>query len=128
LQCDTLPNQLEKILTTIQTKGRYTEDFRFEPNLQDDYEKGFLEYRRELFVIFKNIGTLNPGLVKQFIQALVRHTLSNIQSLSFGDIEIALTLLYVSAEIFPEQPAKPNQPPEENIFYNLVLDVVNSSK
>ena len=116
------------MLSTIQKKAKFTEDFKFDPSQQDDYETGFLEYRKELFVLYKNIGIIAPDLMKQFIHALTSHTISNLNVLGFADAEICLTLLYITAEVFPDMINRPNVNQQENIFFNLLLQIVGSSK
>lgn len=38
--------QLGTLLDIIKKKGRYTDDFQFDPSNQSDYEAMLLEYRR----------------------------------------------------------------------------------
>ncbi|KAG2385530.1 hypothetical protein C9374_003345 [Naegleria lovaniensis] len=127
LQFETLQTQLHEMLTTIQKKAKFTEDFKFDPSQQDDYETGFLEYRRELFVLYKNIGIIAPDLMKHFIHALTNHTIGNLNVLGFADAEICLTLLYITAEVFPDMINRPNINQQENIFFNLLLQIVGSN-
>ncbi|KAL9646930.1 hypothetical protein ABK040_013789 [Willaertia magna] len=126
---NTMIQQFEVILNTIKNKGQFTEDFNFNPKDQDEYEAGFLEYRKELVVLFKNVGTIAPDMVKQFVKSYLTQVLSNIQGLKFSEIELALSLFYYTGEIFPNEAFKPvtKENNTQNYFGPLVALVISSN-
>ncbi len=61
----------------------------------------FEEYRKELKVIFNNLGALDPDMVLTTIHEYLGQTLSNWQRAEFKDVEVAITMLYQLAEALP---------------------------
>jgi hypothetical protein len=113
------------MLQIIRNKGRYTEDFNFDPTKQDEYEAGFLEYRRELMILFKNSVRLLPDLVKEFTKSSLLHALTN-QGSPFPDIEIGLTLFHQIGEMFNEEVQQGIG--DKTYFEQLLAAVIEASK
>ncbi len=61
----------------------------------------FEEYRKELKVIFNNLGALDADMVLTTIHEYLGQTLSNWQRAEFKDVEVAITMLYQLAEALP---------------------------
>jgi hypothetical protein len=108
------------MLQIVRNKARYTEDFHFDPLTQDEYEAGFLEYRRELMILFKNSVRLLPDLVKEFTKSSLIHALSN-QGAPFSETEIGLTLFYHIGEMFSEGTG------EDDYFATLLGAIIEAS-
>jgi exportin-T len=121
---DDLPGYFKVILTIIKDKAQYRSDFNFDIEEQDEYEAGFIQYRKDLFVLYKNLGIVIPDMTKQFIENLIQYTLQNLNQLKFSEIEISLSLLYFTAEIFQGEATKPNA--ETSFFSNLIYQVIKS--
>lgn len=129
--------QIIEMLQTIRKKAQYRYDFNFDPLKQDEYEAGFLEYRRELMILFKNTVRWAPELTKAFTKSSLLHALSpdNLQGLKnpnapFADLEIALTLFYQIGEIFTEEISTPSNPNQEGSTYfeQLLAAIIEASK
>ncbi|KAL6076211.1 Karyopherin transporter [Balamuthia mandrillaris] len=84
--------QLEKLLSIVARKMAYDENFDFEK--EEEYEEEFNRYRQELAIIFRKVIPIAPELVASFVHSLVVRTLSNLSSIPFQEVEVALTLLY----------------------------------
>jgi exportin-T len=86
--------QITMILDVIRRKARYTDDFNFDPMKQDEYESGFLEYRRELFTLFKNIAKISPLITKSYVQNALTNTFKIMNMTHFAELEVDLSLFY----------------------------------
>jgi exportin-T len=117
------------MIQIIRNKARYTDDFNFDPLSQDEYEAGFLEYRRELMVLFKNTVRLAPDMVKEFTKSSLLHALNNQANIHFSEVEIGLTLFHQIGEIFTEEIQQQNTPNEASgYFEQLLAAIIEASK
>lgn len=114
------------MLNIIRNKARYRDDFNFDPLKQDEYEAGFLEYRRELFILFKNSVRLAPEMVKEFTKSTLLHALNN-QNSHFSDIEIGLTLFYQIGEMFTDE-VQVSSGTNTTYFEQLIAAIIEVSK
>jgi len=69
--------------------------------LQGEDEAMFQDYRKELRVIFNNIGALDSVILLGTVHDIISTTLSRWQTTEFEDVEIAITLLYQLGEALP---------------------------
>ena len=69
--------------------------------MQGEDEAMFQDYRKELRVIFNNLGALDAPLLLSTVHALVARTLGAWHGARFEDIEVAVTLLYQLGEALP---------------------------
>ena len=88
-----------RILHACISKMKYDPDYDFDGEGED--EVGFLEYRKQLKVIFDFIAKLDPELIMRTVHLLVTATIGQWQVAEFGQIEIAIRLLYNMAEALP---------------------------
>ena len=61
----------------------------------------FEEYRKELTVIFNNLGALDSELVLTTIREYLARALGQWQTAEFQDVEVAICMLYQLAEALP---------------------------
>ena len=78
---------------------KYDPDYDFEGEGEDEVE--FLEYRKQLKVIFDFVAKLDPDLIMRTVHGLVVNALNQWRSMSFGEVEVAIRLLYNMAEALP---------------------------
>ncbi|KAK2192614.1 hypothetical protein NP493_26g07059 [Ridgeia piscesae] len=90
---------IKELLYVVIKKMKYDESYNFE-RARDD-EAVFQEYRKELKVIFNNIGALDPELVLLVVHEVVSRTMQQWQAAEFYDVEVAITLLYNLGEAIP---------------------------
>ena len=69
--------------------------------LQGEEEAMFEEYRKELKVIFNNLGALDADLVLTTIHEYLAQALGGWQTAEFQDVEVAVGMLYQLAEALP---------------------------
>lgn len=86
------------LLQIIYVKAQYTNEYEFDPSKQDEYEADFLEYRRNLFTLFKSVTRMVKSISIEFLKSKMMNVLKNYSSLPFQEIEIALNLFYHIAE------------------------------
>jgi exportin-T len=103
---------LKVFLQILRNKMKYVPSFNFERKA--DEEADFVEYRKQLAKLFKNITQLEPELVGNFVASLV-HTIPQMLSdlvqtptLVF-DIEVALCLFFYMVEGLPLDVQRHNQ-------------------
>ena len=78
---------------------KYDPDFDFDGDGEDEVE--FLAYRKQLKVIFDFIAKLDPDLIMRTVHQLVVSTLNQWRNTNFGEVEVAIRLLYNMAEALP---------------------------
>eukprot|EP00960_Hanusia_phi_P061273 764794-Hanusia_phi.AAC.4 len=92
--------QLSGVLSVLLRKLRYSSDFDFQNPLES--EEFWLEYRKEILIIFKNISRIAPDLTVSFVQdcmnGLIAGTTNGSQS-NWPEIEAVLTMLYELGEV-----------------------------
>ncbi|GFY44642.1 exportin-T [Trichonephila inaurata madagascariensis] len=91
--------KVETILYIVINKYKYdpTTDF----SCQGEDETFFLEYRKSLKVLFDNLAMLDLDLVFSRTKNVITSTLNQWQNLSFSDIEVAITFMYLLGEVIP---------------------------
>lgn len=90
---------VQEILYIIIKKMKYDSSYSVE--LEGEDEAMFQEYRKELRVIFNNLGALNNELILSTVHELVMQTLPRWQVTEYQDVEVAITLLYQLGEALP---------------------------
>ncbi|ESO82555.1 hypothetical protein LOTGIDRAFT_197880 [Lottia gigantea] len=90
---------VEGLLYTIISKMKYDDSYNFEEEGED--EAMFLEYRKQLKVIFNNLALLDTDLLISNVLNVVTRTLPNWESVDFRDVEIAVCLMYMLGEAVP---------------------------
>jgi len=91
---------VREMLCIIINKMKYDPDsYCF--GAEGEEEAMFQEYRKELQVIFNNLGALDGQMLLEVVNGVVTRTLNNWQSAKFEDIEVAVTLLYQLGEALP---------------------------
>lgn len=90
---------VEAILYVVINKYKYdlTTDF----SSQGEDEALFLEYRKSLKVLFDNLAMLDLNLVFSRTKSVIVSTLNQWRNLSFNDVEVAITFMYLLGEVIP---------------------------
>ncbi|XP_077981134.1 exportin-T-like [Glandiceps talaboti] len=92
-------SQLESIIYIMIQKFEYDDSYNFEREGED--EVMFMEYRKQLKVIFDNIAQLDNQLMLVTIHQVVMSTLRQWESIEFTKVELAVKLLYNLGEAIP---------------------------
>lgn len=92
-------NHVEGMLYTVVKKMKYDESYNFDQEGED--EAMFMEYRKQMRVIFNNLAQVDCDLVLLTVHTIVAQTLPQWETADFRDVEMALTLLYGIAEAVP---------------------------
>jgi len=104
---DLTPKQNENLsllLQIIRNKMKYDDSYNFDK--QDENEAAFQEYRKELRNLYKLITKINPQIVSTFVIATITAITTTNATLSYYDIEVALSLLYNMGDGLPENTLK----------------------
>lgn len=96
-----LPSETQKahaynLLVVVINKMKYDVSYNFDSEGED--EAAFVEYRKQLKVLYENLASFNRNMVLEFIEKLFISTTSQWQTLRFEDVEVAIYLLYISGE------------------------------
>ncbi|CAH1784092.1 unnamed protein product [Owenia fusiformis] len=90
------------ILMAVISKMKLDESYNFDQEGED--EAMFQEYRKQLKVIYQNIGQLEPDLVvtttHQFVENVFK-AWKKTNDVKYADLELGVLLLYQVAEVFP---------------------------
>jgi len=101
--------QLAPILGVLQLKLTYPAEFDFEN--PGEAEEEFLEFRRDLSVLLKNIARISPDAAIAYVQRAIGTVLARLwePQTPFGEVECVLTMLYELGEVIrlDEAPANP---------------------
>ncbi|XP_065673145.1 exportin-T isoform X2 [Hydra vulgaris] len=92
---------IKDIILVVIKKLKFDEDFDFE-NEGDD-EVDFLEYRKQMKVLFNYLAKLDGKLFISSIYEITNCTFKNWRQLPFKDVEVAVYILYCLGEAFPAQ-------------------------
>ncbi|XP_015912211.2 exportin-T isoform X2 [Parasteatoda tepidariorum] len=117
------PN-VESILYIVINKYKY--DASMDMNYEGQEEAMFQEYRKSLKVIFDNLAMLDLNLVFTHTRNIITNTLNQWRSLSFQEIEVAITFLYLLGEVLPNclgssSPAFAEKKAEINKMLHLLI-------
>lgn len=91
--------QAQRLLLTLLDKFRYDETYNFDAQGEDEIM--FLDYRRQLKVLFDNLAQLNQDMVLSSVHSVVTETLGQWRNKKFTDVELAVRLLYMLGEAIP---------------------------
>ncbi|XP_072181720.1 exportin-T-like [Diadema setosum] len=89
----------QRLLLILLDKFRYDETYNFDSQGEDEIM--FLDYRRQLKVLFDNLAQLNQSLVLTSVHSIVMETLGQWRNKKFIDAELAVRLLYMLGEAIP---------------------------
>lgn len=95
----TQQEHVQGMLYTVVKKMKYDESYNFESEGED--EAMFMDYRKQMRVIFNNLAQLDSDLILVTVHNIVTQTLPQWESANFRDVEMAVTLLYSVAEAVP---------------------------
>lgn len=84
----------------LANKSVYPENFNFEEEEED--EKAFLDFRREISTLFKGVSRVNLGLAQEFVRSTLQSTLAPSDRVPWMHLEVALWLLYTLGEGLPD--------------------------
>ncbi|GFT78646.1 exportin-T [Nephila pilipes] len=96
---------VEKILYIVINKYKYDPSTDF--SCQGEDEAFFLEYRKSLKVLFDNLAMLDLDLVFYRTQSVITATLNQWRNLSYYDVEVAITFMYLLGEVIPNCQGNP---------------------
>lgn len=92
---------LRGILHVIINKMKYDESYNFDHEGED--EVMFMEYRKEMKILFDNIAQLDPNLVLVSVHNILNSTFGQLDAAKFMDVEIAVRVLYMVGEAMSTQ-------------------------
>ncbi|KAK3739040.1 hypothetical protein QZH41_001126 [Actinostola sp. cb2023] len=90
------------ILYIVIKKMKYDDSYNFAH--EDEDEVMFMEFRKEMKVLFDNIAQLDHNLVLVTVNNVLNSTLGRLQELDFMDVEIAVRLVFMLGEAIPCYP------------------------
>ncbi|XP_074646295.1 exportin-T-like [Tubulanus polymorphus] len=90
---------IERTLYVIIRKMKYDECYNFD--VEGEEEAMFMEYRKQLKVVFNNLAQLDAQLVMVTVHNIVSQTLPNWKTADFRDVETAITVMYMIGEAIP---------------------------
>ncbi|KAG8189139.1 hypothetical protein JTE90_018433 [Oedothorax gibbosus] len=96
---------VEAILYIVINKYKYDPSTDF--SCQDQEDAFFQDYRKSLKILFDNLTMLDLELVFSRTQSMITDTLSRWQSLSYSDVEVGITFLYLLGEAVPNCQGNP---------------------
>ncbi|XP_066912669.1 exportin-T-like [Clytia hemisphaerica] len=127
--CNPLQSQgehIKKILHVILNKMKYDHEYNFDrKGKSEESEAEFLEFRKEMKVLFGNLAKLNGGIVIVTSRELITAALNNWRNMSIHDIELAIYVLYCLGEAFPGNILY-NDPDRANLFSDMMNLLITS--
>eukprot|EP00040_Diaphanoeca_grandis_P019176 m.101032 g.101032 ORF g.101032 m.101032 type:complete len:964 (+) comp27298_c0_seq1:272-3163(+) len=98
---------ITKLLQTVMQKMRYDDDFNHSDHNDDEID--FLDYRRNLQILFDNIKLLDQELFLSVTIAFVTNILGKlgVMNIHYHDVELALHIAYLVGPLFDHK-ASPN--------------------
>eukprot|EP00118_Oscarella_pearsei_P000252 m.4515 g.4515 ORF g.4515 m.4515 type:complete len:847 (+) comp10890_c0_seq1:178-2718(+) len=90
---------ISHILSLVIKKLRYDESYDFEAEGED--EAMFMEYRKQLKLLFDSLVHLDSELCLLTIRNYVAEVFGNIGSCPFEDVEVAIRLVYMLGDTLP---------------------------
>ncbi|KAL5516022.1 hypothetical protein EMCRGX_G001278 [Ephydatia muelleri] len=115
--------RIRALLCVVINKLKYDESYNFMN--EGEEEALFVEYRKELKVLFDNIVQLDPKLAFDTVQSSLSHTLTNLSFEPFMNVEVALRSFYMMGEIITEKEFG-NAGVEGSPWYQMMVIVVES--
>ncbi|XP_065829069.1 exportin-T-like [Oscarella lobularis] len=92
-------SHVSNILSIAIKKLRYDESYDFDSEGED--EAMFMEYRKQLKLLFDSLVLLDPELCLLTIRDYVARVFENIETCPFEDTEVALRLVYMLGDTLP---------------------------
>ncbi|ODM97182.1 Exportin-T [Orchesella cincta] len=87
------------LLDVVIRKLRFDSSYDF--NHEGEDEACFLEYRKQLKIIFDNLGLLDKNYLVSEVQKRLHYTSQTWNMLSFDEVEVSLLLFYYLGETVP---------------------------
>ncbi|MED6226319.1 hypothetical protein PIB30_102497, partial [Stylosanthes scabra] len=103
-----------KILEVISVLIRYDPEYRSNIDMLDkigkDEEDRMVDFRKDLFVLLRNVGRVAPGVTHLFIRNLLANAVSTSSgSTNVEEVEAALSLLYALGESLTDEAIQDGQ-------------------
>ncbi|XP_032241987.2 exportin-T isoform X1 [Nematostella vectensis] len=92
---------LEGLLYVIIKKMTYDDLYNFDQEGED--EVMFMEYRKEMKVLFDNISQLDANLVLMTVHNVLSASLGRLEEAEFMEVEMAIRLVFMLGEALPGQ-------------------------
>ncbi|XP_071784413.1 exportin-T-like [Asterias amurensis] len=90
---------MENMLYVVIRKFKYEDTYNFDSQGEDEIM--FIDYRRQMKILFDNLVQLNQTLVLQVVHNFITGTLNQWKSVKFTEAELAVRLLYMLGEAIP---------------------------
>lgn len=117
---------LKQLLLISISKMKYDEGYNFLTEGED--EVMFMEYRRELKVLFDNITQLSSELVLDTVHQLLMTTLNQLDNEAFMNVEVALRFFYMMGEVLPDKGCHFSGPASSSSPWYLMMNAVVHSR
>uniref|UniRef100_A0A7S1KQA2 Exportin-T n=1 Tax=Percolomonas cosmopolitus TaxID=63605 RepID=A0A7S1KQA2_9EUKA len=85
-------DQMQRVFQVVVTKCKYPDDFHFDVSEQNEYDVGFLEYRRAIISIYAALTRAVPQKAKEWLFPLLNQTVQHYDQMHWTQIEVILTL------------------------------------
>lgn len=92
---------LRGMLHMVIKKMKYDDSYNFDREGED--EVMFIEFRKEMKILFDNISQLDPNLALVTVHDILSSTLGNLKGAKFMDVEMAVRALYMLGEAMSTQ-------------------------
>ncbi|XP_071816204.1 exportin-T-like [Apostichopus japonicus] len=115
---------MEDLLKVVMKKFEYDDSYNFDSQGED--EVMFLDYRKQMMVLFVNLAKLNQELVLNCVHQLLEMTLSQWKNVTFTQCELAIAMFYNLGEAIP--PVQGNQFTwkEETVMHKCMVLLMES--
>ncbi|KAA3479204.1 exportin-T [Gossypium australe] len=98
---------ISQILEVIRTQIRYDPMYRNNLDMLDmigvEEESRMLEFRKDLFVLLRNVGRVAPEVTRIFIRNSLASAISSSSDKNAEEVEAALSLLYALGETMSDE-------------------------
>ncbi|TYG97736.1 hypothetical protein ES288_A10G061700v1 [Gossypium darwinii] len=98
---------ISQILEVIRTQIRYDPMYRNNLDMVDmigvEEESRMLEFRKDLFVLLRNVGRVAPEVTRIFIRNSLASAISSSSDKNAEEVEAALSLLYALGETMSDE-------------------------
>ncbi|TYI05069.1 hypothetical protein ES332_A10G062000v1 [Gossypium tomentosum] len=98
---------ISQILEVIRTQIRYDPMYRNNLDMVDmigvEEESRMLEFRKDLFVLLRNVGRVAPEVTRIFIRNSLASAISSSSDKNVEEVEAALSLLYALGETMSDE-------------------------
>ncbi|KAL1526877.1 hypothetical protein AB1Y20_015568 [Prymnesium parvum] len=113
---------LRRLLLALANKSLYPEEYNFDEEDEED-EKAFLDFRREISTLFKGVARVHLGLAQDFVRNTLQSTLAPSEGVPWRHLEVAMWLLYTLGEGLPDAAIRE----KDGFFRDMMVKLLQSS-